>query len=85
LLYQAEGCQQTQVWCEWPEVGQYRIRDCWNGHRDFESFRALYQVDFGRFESWIFADGVVKREQFLGAYYEDCDDHGDDELLTESW
>jgi hypothetical protein len=42
-------------------------------------------VDFGRFESWIFADGVVKREQFLGAYYEDCDDHGDDELLTESW
>ena len=70
LLSQADGYLGTEVWCESPESRQYRVKDFWNWHRDFEIFRARFQREFERFESWIVSEGLIEKEQFLGAYYE---------------
>jgi hypothetical protein len=70
-LYRADGYQGTEIRCESPELGQYRVRDFWSWHRNFEVFRARFHSEFERFENWLIAQGLVEREQFLGAYYED--------------
>jgi hypothetical protein len=71
LLSGAEGYQGTEVRCESAEESRYRVRDFWGWHRDFEIFRGRQQVRYERFESWIFAERLIEKEQFLGAYYED--------------
>jgi hypothetical protein len=76
LLGQEEGYLETEVRYESADEGRYRVRDFWNWHRDFEIFRGRHQAQYERFESWIFREGMVEREQFLGAYYQDP---GDDE------
>ncbi|MCU1303110.1 MAG: hypothetical protein JWQ87_3394 [Candidatus Sulfotelmatobacter sp.] len=79
LLYQADGYLLTEVWCESPELAQYRVKDFWNWHRNFESFRARFHVECERFENWVRADGIVKSEQLLGMYYEELG--GEDESV----
>jgi hypothetical protein len=81
LLYQTEGYLGTEFWCEVPASRQYRVRDLWAGHRDFESFRSRFQAEYERFGSWIRSGGLIEKEQFLGAYYEKFD-HGDEEDLV---
>jgi hypothetical protein len=77
LLYEADGYLFTEVWCEFPETRQYRVKDWWDWHRNFEKFRGRFQSECERFESWIVSEGLVERAQFLGAYYEKYSD-GDD-------
>jgi hypothetical protein len=60
----------TEVWCEVPEERRYRVRDLWAWHRDFERFRTRFQAEYERFGSWVLSEGVVEKEEFLGAYYE---------------
>ena len=79
MLSQADGYLVTEVWCESQESRQYRVRDFWNWHRNFETFRARFQREFERFENWIVSEGLIEKEQFLGAYYERRDDEGGDE------
>jgi hypothetical protein len=80
LLYQAEGYQLTEAWCEDPQNAQYRVRDLWSWHRDFESFRGRFQAEYERFEGRLKLEGVIVKEQFLGAYYEDAP--GDEDELV---
>ena len=82
LLYQADGYLLTEVWCESPESRQYRVRDFWSWHRSFENFRSRFRSEHERFGSWILSDGLIEKEQFLGAYYEPSDDDGEDEGLV---
>jgi hypothetical protein len=79
LLSQADGYLVTEIWCEAQESRQYRVRDFWNWHRNFETFRARFQREFERFESWIVAEKLIEKEQFLGAYYERRDGSGDED------
>jgi hypothetical protein len=81
LLYQALGYVRTEIWCEVPEARQYRIRDLWAWHRDFERFRAAFHAEFDRFEEWIRSEGLIEREEFLGAYYEKSDDGSEEDLV----
>jgi hypothetical protein len=81
LLSEAEGYQRTESRCESPEEGRYRVRDFWSWHRGFEIFRGQQQTRYERFESWIFGERLIEREQFLGAYYEDRGGD-DDSMLT---
>jgi len=82
LLSQSDGYLETEVKCESPESRQYRLKDFWSWHRDFEIFRSRFQREFERFESWIVAEGLIQKEQFLGAYYErKNEDGGEDELV----
>ena len=49
---------------------QYRVRDYWSWHRNFEVFRARFHCEFERFEEWLRSERLIEKEQFLGAYYE---------------
>jgi hypothetical protein len=80
-LYGAEGYLKTEVWCEIPAARQYRVRDWWSWHRDFEKFRKRFQIEFEQFESWIRSEGLIEREQFLGAYYEKFDNGSEEGLV----
>jgi hypothetical protein len=77
LLCKAEGYLSSEVRSESAESKQYRVRDFWGWHRDFGNFRAKFQSEYERFEGWIVSDGLIDKEQFLGAYYEQYSD-GDD-------
>jgi hypothetical protein len=81
LLYKSEGYLATEVWCESPESRQYRVRDFWTWHRSFENFRSRFQSEYERFGSWILSDGLIEKEQFLGAYYEEIDGEQDDSVV----
>jgi hypothetical protein len=74
FLRQAEGFVATDVKQELPDDGRYRVRDFWTGHRGFEIFRERYSEQFSRFDQEIL-EGLVEKQQFVGAYYEaDGDD-----------
>ena len=82
LLYQADGYLFTEVWCESPESRQYRVRDFWSWHRSFENFRSRFRSEHERFGIWILSDGLIEKEQFLGAYYEELGGEEDDSILV---
>jgi hypothetical protein len=81
LLYKAPGYLGTEIWCEVPESLQYRVRDFWTWHRDYERFRAGFHAEFDRFEEWIRSESLIAREQFLGAYYEKFEDGSEEGLV----
>ena len=70
FLDRAAGYIETEVECESRSERRYRVRDFWRWHRNFEVFREKCSVEYERFEGLISADGLVQREQFVGAYYE---------------
>jgi len=80
LLYAADGYLSTEVRCELPELRQYRVRDFWSWHRNFELFRSSRRSEFERFENWVLSEGLFEKEQFLGAYYEE--QPGDEDELV---
>jgi hypothetical protein len=57
------------------------VRDLWSWHRNFERFRIRFHEEFERFEEWIRLEGLIEREQFLGAYYEKFDDGSGEDLV----
>ena len=71
----------TEIYCESPESAQYRVRDFWSWHRNFEVFRTRFQSEFERFEEWLRLERLIEKEQFLGAYYEKFEE-GDEEDLV---
>jgi hypothetical protein len=81
LLYEAEGYLLTDARCESPESRQYRVRDFWAWHRSFENFRSRFKSEYERFGSWILSDGLIEKEQFLGAYYEKIGGEEDDSVV----
>jgi hypothetical protein len=80
LLCRADGHLGTELCCESSESRQYRVRDFWSWHRNFERFRASYQREYERFENWIVSQGLIEKEQFLGAYYEREDGDQDESV-----
>ena len=81
MLYEAEGYLLTEVWCEVPEAGQYRVKDCWAWHRSFERFRDRFPAEVKKFEEWIRSEGLITKEQFLGAYYEKSGGGSEEDLV----
>jgi len=81
LLFGADGYLFTEVWCEVPEARQYRVKDSWAWHRNFERFRDRVQAEFEEFERWLRSKGLIEKEQFLGAYYEKLDDGSEEGLV----
>jgi len=82
LLYEADGYLATELWCENPGARQYRVRDFWAWHRSFENFQSRSQSEYERFESWLISDGMIEKEQFLGAYYENPEGDDESSVLT---
>ena len=82
MLFGAEGYLFTEVWCEVPEARQYRVKDSWAWHRNFERFRDRVQAEFEEFERWLRSKRLIEKEQFLGAYYEKRDGRDDEGLVV---
>ena len=71
-MRQAQGYIATEVECELSGTagdGQYRVRDFWSGHREFEIFRERSSEGFERFDRDV-VEGLVEKQEFVGAYYE---------------
>ena len=81
LLHRADGYLLSQVWCESPESSQYRVKDFWSWHRNFEVFRTRFHAEFEQFENWIRSEKLIEREQFLGAYYEKFEGGSEEDLV----
>jgi hypothetical protein len=81
LLSRADGYLRTEMCCESPESAQYRVRDFWSWHRNFEVFREQFQAGIESFEIWLRPESVIEKEQFLGAYYERFDNGGEQDLV----
>ena len=69
FLGQASGYLATEVECESLVGGQYRVRDFWSWHREFEIFRERCAEGFSEFERMVVA-ALVEKQEFVGAYYE---------------
>jgi hypothetical protein len=82
ILFEANGYVGTELWCEIAADRQYRVRDLWAWHRDFEIFRSHHQMEYERFESWIISSGLIEKEQFLGVYYEPLGDEDEGLVLS---
>jgi hypothetical protein len=48
----------------------YRVRDFWKTHRDFELFRERMSADLEKFDRLIELEGLIEKQEFVGAYYE---------------
>jgi hypothetical protein len=70
LLRRAPGYIATEVENESPGERRYRVRDFWSWHKYFELFRERFAAEYERFERLMADEGLVEREQFVGAYYE---------------
>jgi hypothetical protein len=81
LLGQVAGYEGTEIWCESPDERQYRVRDTWWSHHEFEFFRARYGNDVERLQSLLWRDGIASKFEFVGAYYDERSD-GDDLVAT---
>ena len=80
FLRRAPGYIATEVECESQAERRYRVLDFWSWHRYFELFRERFGAEYEKFERLIAAEGVVEREELVGAYYEK-DRGGEDELV----
>jgi len=81
LLHEADGYLLSECWCEDRQSLQYRVRDYWSWHRNFEVFRTRFHDEFERFEEWLRFERLIEREQFLGAYYEKPGDGSEDDWV----
>ena len=62
-------------------MAQYRVKDFWSWHRNFEIFRARFHAEFEQFEDWLRSDRLIEKEQFLGAYYERSEGGSEQDLV----
>jgi hypothetical protein len=56
------------------------VKDFWSWHRGFEVFRERFSEDFAEFDRLVVRQ-IVEKEEFLGAYYENPKDPGDEGLV----
>ena len=81
LLHEADGYLRTECCCEFPGSLQYRVRDFWSWHRNFEVFRARFHAEFEQFEDGLRSEKLIEKEQFLGAYYEKFEGGSEEDLV----
>ena len=81
LLRQGDGYLNTEVWRESPGSAQYRVKDLWSWHRNFEIFRARFHEEIEWFEARLRSEGLIEKEQFLGAYYEKPEGGSEQDLV----
>jgi len=63
---------------------RYRVRDFWTTHLEFEAFRERFSLEYRNFEQLLLAEGVVERQEIVGAYYVNEGSDGDLAVPAES-
>ena len=74
----------TEFWCESAVEQRYRVRDFWTTHLEFEAFRERFALEYRKFEQWLLVEGVVERQEIVGAYYVNEGSDGDLAVPAES-
>jgi len=46
-------------------------------HLEFEAFRERFALEYGKFEQLLLAEGVVERQEIVGAHYVNEGSDGD--------
>jgi hypothetical protein len=78
------GMIRTEFWCESAVERRYRVRDFWTTHLEFEAFREGFALEYRKFEQLLVAEGVVERQEIVGAYYVNEGSDGDLAVPAES-
>ena len=78
------GMIRTEFWCESAVERRYRVRDFWTTHLEFEAFRQRFALEYRNFEQLLLAEGVVERQEIVGAYYVNEGSDGDLAVPAES-
>ena len=73
----------SELRCESPAEGRYRVLDFWSSHRQFEVFREKFAAEYEKFNQLVSAEGLVQRQEVVGTYYEGGSD-GDDLVPAQS-
>jgi hypothetical protein len=50
---------------------RFRLSDYWTSHLGFEVLRRIHQLDCDKLEQFIRREELVRREEFVGAFYID--------------
>jgi hypothetical protein len=79
LLKRSAGYVRSDLQCE--GEGQYRLRDFWTSHWEFESFRAAFVKELDEFNRQLREEGLIEREWLIGSYYVADDDNGEEGLV----
>jgi hypothetical protein len=74
----------SEFWLESRVEHRFRLVDYWTSHVGFEALRAIHQLDLGRIEQFVRNDGLIRREEFLGAFYIDDSGLGEGDELVPS-
>jgi hypothetical protein len=74
----------TEFWSESAVERRYRVRDFWMTHLEFEAFREGFALEYGTFEQLLLAEGVVEKQEIVGAYYVNEGSDGDLAVPAES-
>jgi hypothetical protein len=80
LLARGDSYLGTEVELESVAGCRYRVRDFWSRHLGFELFRERFAAEYEHFEEDLRAEGLIRKHQFVGAYYETLP--GDNEGLV---
>jgi hypothetical protein len=83
LLGKAREYLDTEIECESPVEGRYRVRDFWKSHLGFEGFRERFVVEYEKFDRLIVAEGLIEKQQLVGEYYLGEGSDGDDLVSAE--
>jgi len=83
LLSKARWYLDTEIECESPVEGRYRVRDFWKLHLDFEDFRERFVVECEKFDRLMVAEGLIQKQQLVGEYYLGEGSDGDDLVSAE--
>jgi hypothetical protein len=83
LLSKARGYLDTEIECESPVEGRYRVRDFWKSHLGFEEFRERFVVEYEKLDRLMVAEGLIEKQQLVGEYYSGEGSDGDGLVSTE--
>jgi hypothetical protein len=83
LLSKARNYLDTEIECESPVEGRYRVRDFWKSHLALESFRKQFVVEYKKFDRLMMTEGLIQKQQLVGEYYLGEGSDGDDLVSAE--
>ena len=75
------GCE---VKCESQAERRFRVLDSWRSHLEFEGFREKFSTEVEKFNLLLSSEGLVDRQELVGAYYASDDDRGEDAVPMQS-
>jgi hypothetical protein len=59
------------------------LRDFWQSHLGFETFREFFAAEYESFNRWAVAEGLIEKQQLVGEYYLGDEEDGENLVSAE--